>query len=179
MINAFEKELRAEGTHIIKIFLHISPEEQLRRFKQRLDDPTRHWKISEGDYSERALWKDYGKAYEDALTATSTKHAPWFVIPSNHKWFRNLAVAKIVVETMRALKMKFPEPTVDIEEIRRKYHQAEKQEEEKIGKEKLKKLLTKEAEKEKNRDDGKSRVKGRAIRPTSRASTGRKQTITA
>jgi PPK2 family polyphosphate:nucleotide phosphotransferase len=129
MINDFEKELMANGTHIIKFFLHISPEEQLERFKKRLDDPKRHWKISEGDYTEREFWDDYTKAYEDALSLTSTKHAPWFIIPSNHKWFRNLAVAKIVVETMEAMKMKFPKPTVDIEEIRRKYHQAEKEEE--------------------------------------------------
>ena len=129
MINDFEKELMANGTHIIKFFLHISPEEQLERFKKRLDDPKHHWKISEGDYTEREFWDAYTKAYEDALSLTSTKHAPWFIIPSNHKWFRNLAVAKIVVETMEAMKMKFPKPTVDIEEIRRKYHQAEKEEE--------------------------------------------------
>ena len=97
LINAFEKSLVANGTHILKFFLHISEDEQLRRFKQRLDDPQRHWKISEADYAERKFWNDYQEAYEDALSQTSTKHAPWFIIPANHKWFRNLAVSRIVV----------------------------------------------------------------------------------
>jgi len=128
LINDFEKQLVDSGTHILKFFLHISPEEQLRRFKQRLDDPARRWKISESDYAERQFWGDYTRAYEDALSKTSTGHAPWFVIPSNHKWFRNLAVARIVVETMESLGMTLPEPKVDIEEIRRKYHEAEEEE---------------------------------------------------
>lgn len=124
LINSFEKGLAANRTHILKFFLHISPEEQLKRFKKRLDDPARHWKISESDYAERALWDDYAAAYEEALRRTSTRHAPWYVIPSNHKWFRNLAVAKIVAETLEDLKMRFPEPAVNIAEIRRKYHRA-------------------------------------------------------
>jgi PPK2 family polyphosphate:nucleotide phosphotransferase len=123
-INDFEKSLVANGTHILKFFLHISPDEQLRRFRQRLDDPARHWKISEFDYSEREFWNQYTKAYEDALSKTSMKHAPWFIIPSNHKWFRNLAVSKIVVETLESLHMSFPAPTVDINDIKRKYHKA-------------------------------------------------------
>ncbi|MDD5155931.1 MAG: polyphosphate kinase 2 family protein [Candidatus Omnitrophica bacterium] len=122
-INDFEKKLVANGTHILKFFLHISPQEQLQRFKQRLDDPARHWKISESDYKERDFWGEYIKAYEDALTRTSTKQAPWYVIPSDHKWFRNLSVAKIVVETLESLKMKLPATQVDIDQIRRKYHQ--------------------------------------------------------
>jgi PPK2 family polyphosphate:nucleotide phosphotransferase len=129
LINDFEKGLVANGTHIVKFFLHISPEEQLRRFKQRLDDPARHWKISEADYAERELWPQYNEAYEDALRKTSTKHAPWYIIPANHKWFRNLAVSKIVVETLESLNMKFPEPTVDLKDITRKYHAAEQEEE--------------------------------------------------
>ncbi len=129
LINDFEKGLIANGTHIIKFFLHVSPEEQLRRFKQRLDDPARHWKISEADYAERELWPQYTQAYEDALRKTSTKHAPWYVIPANHKWFRNLAVSKIVVETLESLNMKFPEPTVDLDDITRKYHASEQEEE--------------------------------------------------
>ena len=129
LINDFEKSLATGGTHIIKFFLHISPDEQLRRFKQRLDDPARHWKISENDYSERKLWSDYTAAYEEALRKTSTKHAPWYVIPSNHKWFRNLAISRIVVETLESLDMKFPAPTVDLKDIRRKYHAAELEEE--------------------------------------------------
>jgi hypothetical protein len=83
---------------ILKFYLHISPEEQLKRFLQRLDDPSRQWKISESDYSDRMLWPKYIKAYEDAISLTSTKYAPWFVIPSNHKWFRNLALSEILSE---------------------------------------------------------------------------------
>ncbi len=129
IINEFERGLVANGTHIIKFFLHISAEEQLRRFKQRLDDPARHWKISESDYTERKLWPEYQKAYEDAISRTSTKHAPWYVIPSNHKWFRNLAVSNIIVDTLKSLDMQFPEPTVDIKKIRKEYHAAEEEQE--------------------------------------------------
>ena len=125
-INAFESELVAEGTHILKFFLHISKAEQLKRFGERLDDPAKQWKISEADYKERKYWGDYTKAYEELLSRCSTKHAPWFIIPSDHKWFRNLAVARIVVEHMQALGLKFPPPTVDIEHVRRQYHTAKK-----------------------------------------------------
>jgi PPK2 family polyphosphate:nucleotide phosphotransferase len=127
-INGFEKNLLANGTHIVKFFLHISPDEQLRCFRQRLQDPARHWKISESDYLEREFWKQYTKAYEDALSKTSTRHAPWYIIPANHRWFRNLAVSKIVVETLESLDMKFPEPQVDIRDIKRRYHKALKKE---------------------------------------------------
>jgi PPK2 family polyphosphate:nucleotide phosphotransferase len=127
LINEFERGLLANGTHIIKLFLHIGADEQLRRFKQRIDDPARHWKISEFDYSERKLWNDYQEAYEDAISKTSTKHAPWYVIPSNHKWFRNLAVSNIIVDTLKSLDMEFPAPTVDIEKIRQQYHAAEEE----------------------------------------------------
>jgi PPK2 family polyphosphate:nucleotide phosphotransferase len=125
LINDFEKNLVDNGTHILKFYLHISEDEQLRRFKQRIDDPARHWKISESDYREREYWDDYTEAFEDALSKCSTKHAPWFVIPADHKWFRNLAVSQIVVETLESLKMEFPKPTVDIKEIKEKYHKAE------------------------------------------------------
>ncbi|MBX3020727.1 MAG: polyphosphate kinase 2 family protein [Bdellovibrionales bacterium] len=121
MINEFERTLVSSGTRILKFYLHISPEEQLKRFAERLKDPARHWKISESDYSERQLWPEYTKAYEDCLSKTSTKHAPWYAIPSNNKWFRNLAVGKIVMETMREMKMKIPAPTIDIDDIERKY----------------------------------------------------------
>jgi PPK2 family polyphosphate:nucleotide phosphotransferase len=123
-IRDFETELFESGTKILKFFLHISKEEQLARFEQRLDDPARNWKISESDYSERELWNDYTAAFEDALNATSAQHAPWYVIPSNHKWFRNLAVSQIVADTMEDLGMSFPKPTVDLADIRRKYHAA-------------------------------------------------------
>ena len=143
-INRFERQLAAGGTKILKFFLHISPEEQLERFKLRLDDPARHWKISENDYAEREFWDDYTQAYEEALSKTSTPYAPWFIIPSNNKWFRNLAVAKIVAETMEGMGMKLPAPKVDIEAIRQKYHEAEEEEIAKVGKKKWKKLLAKE-----------------------------------
>jgi PPK2 family polyphosphate:nucleotide phosphotransferase len=123
-INAFEQGLADEGTHVLKFFLHISAEEQLARFKQRLDDPTKHWKISESDYQERKFWNDYVTAYEEALARCSTAQAPWFIIPSNHKWFRNLAIGGILVEHLEGLKLRYPSPTVDLERIRREYHAA-------------------------------------------------------
>jgi PPK2 family polyphosphate:nucleotide phosphotransferase len=135
-INDFERILHDNGTHILKFYLHIDPEEQLKRFKQRIDDPTRHWKISDGDYAERPFWDPYTQAYEAALEKCSTEHAPWFVIPSNHKWFRNLAISRIVAEALEGFGMKFPEPSVDIDEIRQKYHAIAAQEQ--IGEEKAK-----------------------------------------
>jgi PPK2 family polyphosphate:nucleotide phosphotransferase len=133
-INDFEKMLHANGTHILKFYLHIDPEEQLERFEQRIQDPARHWKISEGDYAERPYWDAYTEAFEDALGRCSTEHAPWFIIPSNHKWFRNLAVARIVTEVLEAQDMKFPEPSVDIAEIKKKYHAIVEEEQEKGAK---------------------------------------------
>jgi PPK2 family polyphosphate:nucleotide phosphotransferase len=124
LINDFEKMLVQNGTRILKFYLHISPEEQLKRFEQRLDDPSRHWKISESDYSERELWSDYTEAFEEAMERTSTKHAPWYVIPSNHKWFRNLAISEIVADTLEDMHLKLPPTNVDIADISRKYHAA-------------------------------------------------------
>jgi len=126
LINAFEKNLIENGTHILKFYLHMSYDEQLKRFAQRLNDPDRQWKISESDYTERQRWGDYMRAYEAVLEKCSTKHAPWFIIPANYKWFRNLAVAKIIVETLESFGMKAPPPTVNIDDIRRKYHSAER-----------------------------------------------------
>ena len=126
LINDFEKTLSENRTRILKFYLHISPDEQLARFKQRLDDPDRHWKISESDYSERELWPEYVEAYEHAIALTSTKWAPWYVIPSNHKWFRNLAISQIVADTMDEMGLKLPPSHVDITEIRRKYHAAKR-----------------------------------------------------
>ena len=123
-INAFEKELVENRTHILKFYLHISKEEQLRRFEKRLDDPAKRWKISESDYAERKFWDAYTAAYEDVLARCSTDQAPWFIIPSDHKWFRNLAIARIVVEHLEGLDMKLPPPSVDLEHIRREYHAA-------------------------------------------------------
>jgi PPK2 family polyphosphate:nucleotide phosphotransferase len=127
-IRDFETLLAENKTTILKFFLHVGKEEQLARFAQRLDDPARNWKISEADYSERALWDDYVEAYEDAIEATSTPEAPWYVIPSNHKWFRNLAVSQIMADMMEELKLAFPPPSVNLSDIRRKYHAAVKQE---------------------------------------------------
>jgi polyphosphate kinase 2 (PPK2 family) len=126
LINGFERALSQNGTTILKFFLHISPEEQLTRFKQRLDNRPRHWKISESDYSERELWPQYVEAYEDAISLTSTKRAPWYIIPANHKWFRNLAVSQIIAATMDEMGLKLPPTHVNIAEIRRKYHAAER-----------------------------------------------------
>jgi PPK2 family polyphosphate:nucleotide phosphotransferase len=123
-IRDFEALLAESGTTIVKFFLHISKEEQLARFAQRLDDPGRNWKISESDYSERELWDDYVDAFEDAIRETSTDEAPWYVIPSNHKWFRNLAVSQIIADSMADLSLAFPPPSVNLADIRRKYHAA-------------------------------------------------------
>jgi PPK2 family polyphosphate:nucleotide phosphotransferase len=124
LINDFEKMLSFSNTTVIKFFLYISREEQLERFKIRLDDPARQWKISENDYKEREYWDDYIAAYEDMLEKCSTRHAPWYVIPSNHKWFRNLAVSQIICETMQQIGMRMPAPTVDLKHIRKEYHEA-------------------------------------------------------
>lgn len=123
-INAFEAALAADGARILKFFLHISPEEQLDRFRERLENPERQWKISESDYTERKLWDRYLDAYEDALERTSTPHAPWFVIPSDHKWRRNLVVAEIIAETLEEMDLRTPPATVDLADIRRRFHAA-------------------------------------------------------
>jgi len=125
-INDFERNLVRNGTTILKFCLHISPEEQLARFGQRLEDKQRNWKISEADYTEREKWPDYIEAYEEALAETSTKRAPWYVIPSNHKWFRNLAISQIITSTMQEMGLKLPPVRVDLAAIRRKYHAAER-----------------------------------------------------
>lgn len=117
-INDFEEMLALNNVTILKFYLHISREEQKKRFAQRLGDPTKQWKISEADFAERRYWDDYMAAYEDALSQCSTPWAPWYVIPADHKWFRNLAVSQIVVERMAGLGMKFPKPSVDVGKIR-------------------------------------------------------------
>jgi PPK2 family polyphosphate:nucleotide phosphotransferase len=122
MINDYEKILGSNGTRVLKFYLHIDPDEQLRRFRERLEDPMRHWKISENDYAERELWPQYVAAYEDALGRTSTRQAPWYVIPSNHKWFRNLAISTIVADTMADMGLALPPTQVDLAQIRRKFH---------------------------------------------------------
>jgi PPK2 family polyphosphate:nucleotide phosphotransferase len=124
-INAFERLLARNGTTVIKLFLHMSKEEQLERFRDRLDDPQKRWKISEADYEERQFWDDYMEAYEAALTKTSTKNAPWYVVPSDHKHIRNFLASQIIADTLEDLKISRPKPSVDLAEIRRKYHEAQ------------------------------------------------------
>ncbi len=102
----------------MKFFLHISKDEQKRRFQERIDDPDRRWKISEADFAERKFWDDYTDAYEDVLTRCSTDEAPWYIIPADKKWFRNLAVSHIITETLKDMKMKFPPPTVDVKDLK-------------------------------------------------------------
>jgi len=124
-INAFERLLADNNTTVLKFYLHIDREEQLERFKKRIDNPKKNWKISDSDYSERPHWDAYTEAFEDALSKCSTESAPWFVIPANRKWARNLLIARTVADAMEKLKMRYPEPDVDMNEIRRMYHEAE------------------------------------------------------
>jgi len=112
-INEFERHLAESSVIILKFFLHISRKEQKVRLQARLEDPSRNWKFSPGDLEERKLWPAYMKAYEDILERCSTPHAPWYVIPADRKWFRNLAVADIIVARLKSLKMKFPPPAYD------------------------------------------------------------------
>jgi PPK2 family polyphosphate:nucleotide phosphotransferase len=107
-INEFEAMLAAEGTTIVKFFLHISPDEQRARLQARYDDPTKHWKFKMGDLEERKRWDDYMAAYEDVLSRCSTEAAPWYVIPANRKWFRNLAIGEILADRLEALKPAYP-----------------------------------------------------------------------
>jgi PPK2 family polyphosphate:nucleotide phosphotransferase len=117
-INAFETLLGENGVTILKFFLHISKQEQKERLEARLKDSTRNWKISPADLKERERWGDYVKAYEAVLSRCSTTAAPWFVIPSNKKWFRNLVVSQIIVETLERMNPKFPKPPFDISKLK-------------------------------------------------------------
>ena len=116
-INAFERLLADEGTTILKFFLHISKDEQKERLQARLDDPTKHWKFNVGDLKERELWDEYIRAYEDALSKTSTDWAPWYVVPSDVKWYRNLIIARVIVGTLEGFKMKYPESKEDLSKV--------------------------------------------------------------
>jgi PPK2 family polyphosphate:nucleotide phosphotransferase len=116
-INAFEKLLADNRVRIVKFFLHISKDEQKKRLEARLTDPQKSWKISAADFAERKYWDDYVSAYEDALSRCSTDCAPWFIIPANHKWFRNFAVSKILVETLESFDMQLPRPSLDLSKV--------------------------------------------------------------
>lgn len=111
--NNFERMLTENGTVILKFYLHISKAEQAERLQERIDDPEKHWKMSPNDLNERKLWPKYMAAYQDAVARCSTDDAPWYVIPSNHKWFRNLAISEIVVDRLEKLKLRYPKPTFD------------------------------------------------------------------
>jgi PPK2 family polyphosphate:nucleotide phosphotransferase len=113
----FEKMLVEEGTTILKFFLHISPEEQKARLQSRLDQPEKHWKLFPEDLQDRVYWDDFMTAYDDLLSKTSSTHSPWYVIPANRKWYRNLVVAQLVVEQLRALNMDYPKPSWDPQSV--------------------------------------------------------------
>jgi len=112
-INAFEKMLADEGTTIVKFYLHISKAYQKERLQRRLDHPDKHWKFNPEDLEERARWDDYRDAFDDVLTKCTANHAPWYVVPSERRWFRNLLVTQVLVDLMESWNMKFPEPTFD------------------------------------------------------------------
>jgi PPK2 family polyphosphate:nucleotide phosphotransferase len=114
-INAFEQRLVDKGTVLIKCFLHISADEQRERLLARLDDPTKHWKYNPRDVDERAKWPEYQQAYTDALEQCSTQQAPWYVVPSDRKWYRNWAVAQLLVEQLRTMNLEWPVAEFDVE----------------------------------------------------------------
>ena len=116
-INAFERLLAEEGTTILKFYLHIDKNEQKERLQARLDEPDKNWKFNVGDLEERKLWPEYQKAYEDVLSRTSTGYAPWYIIPSNRKWYRNLLIGQILVETLKDMKMELPAVDFNPQEI--------------------------------------------------------------
>jgi PPK2 family polyphosphate:nucleotide phosphotransferase len=117
-INDFERLLVESGTTVLKFFLHISPEEQAKRLRARIVDPTKRWKFKSRDLEERALWLDYEKAYEVVLERTSTRWAPWWVVPSDRKWVRNLVVSQVLVETLESFRMAYPAGEAGIEKLR-------------------------------------------------------------
>lgn len=120
-INDFEKLLASNNTHILKFFLHISKDEQLQRFKDRIDDPSKHWKVAAGDFAERQKWDDYMAAFEDMVNKCSKDNAPWFVIPADKKWFRDLAISQILVDYMEGINIQLPQTDEDIDAIKKLY----------------------------------------------------------
>ncbi|MEI7593456.1 MAG: polyphosphate kinase 2 family protein [Actinomycetes bacterium] len=116
-IRNFESMLADEGTVILKFFLHISREEQGKRLQERLDNPAKHWKFEHGDIEERRYWDQYTTAYQDAISRTSTSDAPWYVIPADKKWYRNLLISTVLVETLESLNLSYPAPKTDLADI--------------------------------------------------------------
>lgn len=117
VINEFEQMLTLNNTTVIKFFLHISKEEQKQRLQKRLDNPDKHWKFSSNDIKERLFWDDYQKAYEDAINNCSTTYAPWYVVPANHKWYRNLVIARTIADTLEGMNPQYPSAELDLENI--------------------------------------------------------------
>jgi PPK2 family polyphosphate:nucleotide phosphotransferase len=117
-INAFERTLVEEGATILKFFLHISLDEQKERLQARLEDPEKRWKFAIGDLKERKRWPDYMQAYQDVLSRTSTQHAPWYIVPANSKWYRNLVIASVIVQTLKRLEMQYPDPEEGLDEVK-------------------------------------------------------------
>jgi PPK2 family polyphosphate:nucleotide phosphotransferase len=109
LVNAFESTLHHGGTRVLKLFLHLSKEEQKRRFEERLERPDKRWKFRRGDLDDRKRWGEYQEAYEDAISKTSRTHAPWYVIPADHKWYRNWAVSSILLEALEEMDPRYPE----------------------------------------------------------------------
>lgn len=116
-INDFEKMLSENNVHILKFFLHMSNKEQAKRFDERMADPSKNWKASAADFKEREHWHEYQAAYQDAISKCATKDAPWYVIPSDHKWFRNFAVADIIVRTMESFGMHYPKAAAAVQDV--------------------------------------------------------------
>lgn len=116
-INEFERILANNGTRIVKFYLHISEDEQRERLQERLDDPEKHWKFNVSDLDDRALWDDYQEAFEDAINECGTKDAPWFVVPANRKWLRNLLVARTIADTLADMDPQWPEEDPDLEMV--------------------------------------------------------------
>jgi PPK2 family polyphosphate:nucleotide phosphotransferase len=116
-INAFEKYLSDNSIKIIKFFLHISKEEQRKRLEERMNDPSKRWKVSESDIKDRKFWSSYTAAYQDIIRRCSNSWAPWYIIPANKKWFRDLAVGLIIVDTLERMKPKFPKPASNLSKI--------------------------------------------------------------
>ena len=117
-INDFESMLTDNGIAVLKFFLHISPEEQKKRLQDRIDEEDKHWKLSAGDFAERLFWDRYQSCYEDIFEETSKKDAPWYVIPSDEKWYRNVAISEILVDALDGMKLKYPAATVDVSTLK-------------------------------------------------------------
>ena len=119
-INAFERMLADEGTVILKFYLHVDPQEQLERIRKRVDKTRKNWKLSEADLSERKLWPEYIEAYQDLLRKTSTPAAPWYVVPANKKWYRDLVIAGVITKTLKELKLAYPKAGVDLAQFKKR-----------------------------------------------------------